>query len=170
MGRITTKPDQASGRGRRSGRSGCRENPAAVTDPQRQAGRLQAVADPRRELEVFRPDQKGQATARIPQLSQIQRRKDGQRQRAQIRPLRPPQAASERRESPSAIMATVRKLKAAEGVSGRRRNHVAAGRSSAGSWKKIQTAARSDQEGQAGSGSCGRSSAGRMASGRGRLR
>ena len=110
MGRITTKPDQASGRGRRSGRSGCRENPAAVTDPQRQAGRLQAVADPRRELEVFRPDQKGQATARIPQLSQIQRRKDGQRQRAQIRPLRPPQAASERRESPSAIMATVRKL------------------------------------------------------------
>ena len=71
MGRITTKPDQASGRGRRSGRSGCRENPAAVTDPQRQAGRLQAVADPRRELEVFRPDQKGQATARIPQLSRI---------------------------------------------------------------------------------------------------
>ena len=84
-----------------------------------------SAGDPRREA--------GKAAGRIRMLWKIQRRKAGRRQRAQIRPLRLPQAVSERRESPSANMATVRKMKAAEGVSGRRGSTPGAGSLQAGS-------------------------------------
>ena len=122
--------------------SGCRENPAAVADPLREiqpeAGRLQTGSG-----------SCGRSSAR----------EAGRRQRAQIRPLRPPQAVLERRESHSAIICTDEKKKAAAGVSGCR--------------CQIHAAARSDQEGQAaqdavGNPAAGKSHIGKLAGSRGR--
>ena len=106
------------------------------------AGRLRAPGESRCHYVHSQEDESGRgrlrpsrippgswkASGRIGKTREIQRRKAGRRQRAQIRPLRLPQAVSERRESPSAIMATVRKMKAAAGVSGNRG-------STPGSWK-----------------------------------
>ena len=134
QGRNTGGTAQAS--------SGRRENPAAVADPLREiqpeAGRLQTGSG-----------SCGRSSAR----------EAGRRQRAQIRPLRPPQAVLERRESHSAIICTDEKKKAAAGVSGCR--------------CQIHAAARSDQEGQAaqdavGNPAAGKSHIGKLAGSRGR--
>ena len=121
------------------------------------AGRLRAPGESRCHYVHSQEDESGRgrlrpsrihagswkASGRIGKTREIQRRKAGRRQRAQIRPLRLPQAVSERRESPAAIMSTVRKMKAAEGVSGRRGSRREAGRLQAG--QKGQATARIPQ-------------------------
>ena len=169
QGRNTGGTAQAS--------SGRRENPAAVADPLREipaqaTGRLQTD----QKAETLKPPQSVQA-AEDPRrkAGRLQTssghcadpsavadplcREECQRQRAQIRPLRPPQAVSERRESHSAIICTDEKKKAAAGVSGCR--------------CQIHAAARSDQEGQAaqdavGNPAAGKSHIGKLAGSRGR--
>ena len=112
---------------------------------------------PAGKLESFRPDQKGQATAQIYQLPQIhtaEKTASGSGRRSGR--LRVPGDGHSREDESGSG-----RLRPSQESRCRRR-------SSAGSWKKIQTAARSDQEGQAGSGSCGRYSAGKLADGSGR--
>ena len=119
-----------------------------------------SAGDPARKLEDRRRDQASAGYCGSPSaVADPLCREECQRKRAQIRPLRPPQAVSERRESHSAIICTDEKKKAAAGASGCR--------------CQIHAAARSDQEGQAaqdavGNPAAGKSHIGKLAGSRGR--